>query len=156
MEDMTVEQVCRLATAKDYVKLKVCSQDSLINAVVRLSSMYRAAKGDSPYDKMVQQILDVQQNIEQADFVRAMKKIEQQLTDTENERDRLQEDCDELEERVKEIEAQLENRHAGGRPKQYDSQFRARVIAFYQAGHTYVETAKHFGVSTNTVGRFLK
>lgn len=34
--------------------------------------------------------------------------------------------------------------------------FRARVKAYYEDDYTYRETAKHFGISTNTVGRFLK
>ena len=29
-------------------------------------------------------------------------------------------------------------------------------IAYEEGGHTYRETARHFNISTNTVGRFLK
>ncbi len=44
-----------------------------------------------------------------------------------------------------------------GRPR-YDSDFRQRVIDFYNESpaHTYQITANEFGISTNTVGRILK
>ena len=40
----------------------------------------------------------------------------------------------------------------------YDSDFRQRVIAFYNESdaHTYQATAQEFNISTNTVGRILK
>ena len=43
-----------------------------------------------------------------------------------------------------------------GRPEKYDADFRAKVKAYYNDDHTYRETAGHFKISTNTVGRILK
>lgn len=54
------------------------------------------------------------------------------------------------------LKQELENMPKAGRPDIYDSDFRAKVKAYYKNGHTYRDTAKHFNISTNTVGRFVK
>ena len=89
--------------------------------------------------------------------------MERQLTETEKERDKLQEKNEELDEtlqclqdRVDELEQGLADMPKAGRPEKYDADFRAKVKAYYNDDHTYRETAGHFKISTNTVGRILK
>ena len=40
--------------------------------------------------------------------------------------------------------------------EKYAADFRAKVRAYYEEGHTYRTTADRFKISTNTVGRILK
>lgn len=58
--------------------------------------------------------------------------------------------------RVDELDQRLASVPRVGRPEKYDADFRARVKSYYEAGHTYKETASYFAISTNTVGRILK
>jgi len=37
----------------------------------------------------------------------------------------------------------------------YEKQYRERVISYIEAGHTQKEAAKHFGVGTTTISRWL-
>ena len=89
--------------------------------------------------------------------------MERQLTETEKERDKLQEKNEELDEmlqclqdRLDELEQGLADMPKAGRPEKYDADFRAKVKAYYNDGHTYRGTADFFKISTNTVGRILK
>ena len=70
----------------------------------------------------------------------------------------LEDERSERRERVDEMETLLAARpHQGGRRDKYTQEQRQAVIDFYQQdGETYVSTAKHFGMSTNTVGRILR
>lgn len=38
----------------------------------------------------------------------------------------------------------------------YDKKFREKTIEYYEKGHTYKETSKIFGISTNTLSLWLK
>lgn len=68
----------------------------------------------------------------------------------------LEDEISYLKECIYDLKQELENMPKAGRPDIYDSDFRAKVKAYYKNGHTYRDTAKHFNISTNTVGRFVK
>jgi DNA-binding transcriptional MerR regulator len=106
---------------------------------------------------------DLIQKAGMGEFTHRMRDMERQLTETENERDNLmatekvlEDELHQLRARVDELEQRLASIPKAGRPDVYDADFRARVKAYYEKGSTYRETASHFGISTNTVGRILK
>ncbi len=62
-----------------------------------------------------------------------------------------------LHEANQKLEAELAQKHAGGRKAQYTQTERAKVVAFYnQEGETYKSTSARFDMSTDTVKRILK
>lgn len=80
----------------------------------------------------------------------------------ENENSRLEQEIARLNLENSRLQAQVEHLNQrtvrAGRPSVYDSEFRQRVINFYNESdaHTYKITADEFCISTNTVGRILK
>ena len=155
----------QIAKAGNKDELAAMSHDLLVEFAVRLSKRYEAECGQ--YSKQMDVVENLHRELlhkaEMGEFTHRMRDMERQLTETEEERDRLKESNEELEERlqflqerVDELEQELSCIPKAGRPERYDADFRARVKQYYMDGHTYRETAKHFGISTNTVGRFLK
>ena len=108
------------------------------------------------------------------------KQMEEQLSENKWERqwEGLREAYGELEERYREAlkdyealreqmqELQQKNgalkkaldekiKHQGGSRTKYSESQRKAIVEYYNNGGTYRSTAKHFGISTNTVGRIL-
>ena len=164
MEDFDLTQVLLMAEEGDRKRLSELSHEHLVESIIMLCNQYdleRDIKGK------LSVVTGLQRNqLKEAGigtFNSRIRDIERQLTETEEERDRLKESNEELEERlqflqerVDELEQELSCIPKAGRPERYDADFRARVKQYYMDGHTYRETAKHFSISTNTVGRFLK
>ena len=79
----------------------------------------------------------------------------------ENENSQLKQELELLKSENSRLQAQLahlsQRNSRAGRPR-YNSDFRQRVIDFYNESdaHTYQATAQEFNISTNTVGRILK
>ena len=62
-----------------------------------------------------------------------------------------------LHEANQKLEAELAQKHAGGRKAQYTQTERAKVVAFYnQEGETYKSTSARFDMSTDTVKRIVQ
>lgn len=80
----------------------------------------------------------------------------------ENENSRLEQEVARLNLENTRLQAQIAHlsqiKGRTGRPSVYDSEFRQRVIDFYNesSAHTYQVTAHQFNISTNTVSRILK
>ena len=79
----------------------------------------------------------------------------------ENENSQLKQELELIKSENSRLQAQLahlsQRNSRAGRPR-YNSDFRQRVIDFYNESdaHTYQATAQEFNISTNTVGRILK
>ena len=86
---------------------------------------------------------------------KALAECDELIEDNANDRLKEEELC-QLRARVDELEQELASMPKAGRPEVYDADFQARVKKYYDDGHTYRDTAKYFGISTNTVGRILK
>lgn len=153
MNESTWKAIEAMLEGKERGKLMSCSNEDLVAALTKVYTMYKAEKRFSPGNQQMDTVMELQRKLiadcETGVFVSRMREMEHQLTETERERDRLQEQCNEL-------EGQLEDVPQVGRPAWYDEDFRSQVKAYYDDGHTYRETAKHFNISTNTVGRFIK
>ena len=155
----------QIAKAGNKDELAAMSHDLLVEFAVRLSKRYEAECGQ--YSKQMDVVENLHRELlhkaDMGEFTHRMRDMERQLTETENERDNLmatekvlEDELHQLRARVDELEQRLASIPKAGRPDVYDADFRARVKAYYEKGSTYRETASHFGISTNTVGRILK
>ncbi len=164
---MDLKEIMQLAKAENREGLAALSKDSLVEAVIMINKRFTLEKVNSPLNQQLEVVkklqLDLMNKADIGCFNIRMREMERQLTDTEAERDKLQAENEELEEKlqclqehVDELEQDLADMPKAGRPERYDKDFRERVKAYYNDGHTYRETAGHFNISTNTVGRFLK
>ena len=164
---MDLKEIMLLAKAENREGLAALSKDSLVEAVIMINKRFTLEKVNNPLNQQLEVVEKLQLDlINKADigwFNSRMHEMERQLTETEEERDKFQAENEELEEKlqclqehVDELEQDLADMPKAGRPERYDKDFRVRVKAYYNDGHTYRETAGHFNISTNTVGRFLK
>ena len=155
----------QIAKAGNKDELAAMSHDLLAEFAVRLSKRYEAECGQ--YSKQMDVVENLHRELlhkaDMGEFTHRMRDMERQLTETENERDKLmsanealEDDLHQLRIRVDELEQKLASEPKAGRPEVYDADFRARVKEYYNNGHTYRGTANKFGISTNTVGRILK
>jgi len=155
----------QIAKAGNKDELAAMSHDLLVEFAVRLSKRYEAECGQ--YSKQMDVVENLHRELlhkaDMGEFTHRMRDMERQLTETENERDKLmsanealEDDLHQLRIRVDELEQKLASEPKAGRPEVYDADFRARVKEYYNNGHTYRGTANKFGISTNTVGRILK
>lgn len=165
MEDFDLNQVLLMAEDGNRKRLSELSHEYLVESIVMLYNRYKLERdsNNGQMDIVTRLQRRLISEAETGTFTSRMRDKERQLTETEEERDRLKESNEELEERlqflqerVDELEQELSCIPKAGRPERYDADFRARVKQYYMDGHTYRETAKHFSISTNTVGRFLK
>lgn len=88
--------------------------------------------------------------------------LDMQLTEARDTINRLQRENEELRDtiekshvRIYELKQELADIPKTGRPEIYDTEFRNRVKEYYNAGHTYRDTAAKFNISKTTVGKFL-
>ena len=162
---MDLKEIMQLAKAENREGLAALSKDSLVEAVIMINKRFTLEKVNNPLNQQLEVVEKLQLDlINKADmFNSRMHEMERQLTETEEERDKFQAENEELEEKlqclqehVDELEQDLADMPKAGRPERYDKDFRVRVKAYYNDGHTYRETAGYFNISTNTVGRFLK
>ena len=165
MNKIDFNGIWQLAKAGNKDELAVMPNDSLVEFAVWLSKRYELAYGKHSKQMDVIEHLhrDLIQKAGMGEFTHRMRDMERQLTETENERDNLmatekvlEDELHQLRARVDELEQRLASIPKAGRPDVYDADFWARVKAYYEKGSTYRETASHFGISTNTVGRILK
>ena len=155
----------QIAKAGNKDELAAMSHDLLVEFAVRLSKRYEAECGQ--YSKQMDVVENLHRELlhkaDMGEFTHRMRDMERQLTETENERDKLmsanealENDLHQLRTRVDELEQKLASEPKAGRPEVYNADFRAHVKKYYNNGHTYRGTANKFGISTNTVGRILK
>ena len=165
MNKIDFNGIWQLAKAGNKDELAAMSHDLLVEFAVRLSKRYEAECGQ--YSKQMDVVENLHRELlhkaDMGEFTHRMRDMERQLTETENERDKLmsanealEDDLHQLRIRVDELEQKLASEPKAGRPEVYDADFRARVKEYYNNGHTYRGTANKFGISTNTVGRILK
>ncbi len=164
---MDLKEIMQMAKAGNRAGLAALPKDSLVEAVIMLNRRYNLEKANSPLNKQLEAVeklqLDIINKTDIGWFNSRINDMERQLTETEKERDKLQEKNEELDEmlqclqdRLDELEQGLADMPKAGRPEKYDADFRAKVKAYYNDGHTYRGTADFFKISTNTVGRILK
>ena len=155
----------QIAKAGNKDELAAMSHDLLVEFAVRLSKRYEAECGQ--YSKQMDVVENLHRELlhkaDMGELTHRMRDMERQLTETENERDKLmsakealEDDLHQLRIRVDELDQKRASEPKAGRPEVYDADFRARVKEYYNNGHTYRGTANKFGISTNTVGRILK
>lgn len=58
--------------------------------------------------------------------------------------------------RIYELEDEIASFPRAGRPLVYDIGFRDKVREYYNAGHTYRDTAAHFNISQPTICKILR
>ena len=164
---MDLKEIMQMAKAGNRAGLAALPKDSLVEAVIMINKRFTLEKVNNPLNQQLEVVEKLQLDlINKADigwFNSRMHEMERQLTETEKERDKLQEKNEELDEmlqclqdRLDELEQGLADMPKAGRPEKYDADFRAKVKAYYNDGHTYRGTADFFKISTNTVGRILK
>lgn len=168
MAKFDFEQMLLMAKDANQDGLKEFGLDFLAEAFVMLYNRYDCERVERPrYDEQIYRVNELRRNLlendEQSLLTSRIHDVERQLTETEKERDNLQDENEELEntlhrarKRIAKLEQKLASVPKVGRPDKYDAKFRAEVRSYYEEGHTYRETAEHFNISTNTVGRFLK
>ena len=165
MDNLEFKQVVQMAEVSDRGGLTSLPHEVLVEAIIMLYRRYNQEKASNgPMEAIAELSKKLICDAEMGTFTSRMREMNQQLAKTEGERDNLREINAELEDslqqlqgRVDELEQELAGVPQVGRPERYDASFRARVKAYYEeGGHTYRETARHFNISTNTVGRFLK
>lgn len=165
MNKIDFQGIWQLSKAGDKDGLAAMPHKSLVEFAVWLSKRYESEYGQhgKQMDVIEQLHRDLIQKAGMGEFTHRMRDMERQLTETENERDKLmsanealEDDLHQLRIRVDELEQKLASEPKAGRPEVYDADFRSRVKEYYNNGHTYRGTANKFGISTNTVGRILK
>ena len=167
MDNEIFEQILHLVENHNREGLEDFPRECLAEFIIKLNSKYIREKAERVQDDSMKALLEFNSGYgsmeDRSIFINHMRDKDKQLAETEAERDNLREKNEELEEeleliqaRVDELEKKLATAPKAGRPDKYDAKFRAEVRAYHEAGHTYRETAEHFNISTNTVGRFLK
>ena len=165
MDKIDFQGIWQQAKAGNKDVLAAIPHDSLVDFAVWLSKRYEVEYGQ--YSKQMNVVENLHRELlhkaDMGEFTHRMRDMERQLTETENERDDLiaanedlEDELYQLRARLDELEHKLASIPKAGRPDVYDADFGARVKAYYEKGSTYRETASHFGISTNTVGRILK
>ena len=167
MNDVDFEQFLQLVKNRNKEGLRDLPNERLVDFIIKLNSKHIKEEAERQGDRWISYLCNLNSRYgsteERGTFINRMRDMEQQLAETEAERDNLREKNEELEEeleltqeRMEELEHKLNATPKAGRPDKYDAKFRAEVRAYYHDSHTYRETADHFNISTNTVGRFLK
>lgn len=154
-----IGQIMLMAKEGNRDGLAELQQESLVDAIIEIHRLYRReCVSSNTFNDTVKEIMKMQLHFnDKADMgtFNIRSDMEQQLTETELERDNLKEELQQALERIDELEQKLAVIPKVGRPKKYDAEYRAKVRDYYNDGHTYRETAEHFKISSNTVGRFL-
>ena len=165
MENFNFEKIIQMAQEGNRAELTTLPPESLVEAIIKLSNRAIYENADRYISKQLEaaeSVISTNDLTNVSIYIDRIHDMERQLSETEKERDHLQGEKEGLEKALQSAQAdaaRLEKELAAvpkaGRPDKYDAEFRAKVRAYYEEGHTYRETAKHFNISTNTVGRFL-